>query len=128
MLFRSEPFATYNASKNLAVYIGVPTRMTNPETNEPYGIVGVLINSVSVASPASQSGLLRGDLILKWNGELIKDTKALEKRVLDLRQNESFTLTIIRNGKVLSKRITIADRPTIKEMQEEGIRPQFYGI
>lgn len=126
--FGIEPFATYNASKNLAVYIGVPTRMTNPETNEPYGIVGVLINSVSVASPASQSGLLRGDLILKWNGELIKDTKALEKRVLDLRQNESFTLTIIRNGKVLSKRITIADRPTIKEMQEEGIRPQFYGI
>jgi serine protease Do len=126
--FGIEPFIPYNSSKNLAIYIGVPTRKANPDTGEPYGIVGYLVNSVSTDSPAAQAGLIKGDLLLKFNGQLIKDTKFLELRILELKQGQSFTLTIIRNGVVINKRITIADRPTIKEMQEAGIKPQFYGI
>lgn len=123
-----EPYFTYNQSKSFAIYVGVPIRKPNPATGEAYGIVGYFVNSVSVLSPAAEAGIARGDLILKYNGELLKDTKDLEVRILKLKRGESFTLTLVRNGKVYNKRITIADRPTIKEMNEEGIRPQFYGI
>lgn len=126
--FGVEPYIPYANSKNLAIYLGVPLREINPETNEPYGIVGVLVGAVAVASPAAEAGLARGDLLLKFDGRMIKDTKALEVAVLGLRENQSFTLTLVRNGQVISKRITIADRPTIKEMQDRGIQTQFYGI
>ncbi|MEO7994840.1 MAG: trypsin-like peptidase domain-containing protein [bacterium] len=126
--FGVEPYANYSNDKNLAIYLGVPTREINPETGQSYGIVGVLVDRVAELSPAAEAGLIKGDLILKFNGKLVRDTKDLELAVLGLHAGESFTLTIVRNGKVSSKRITIADRPTTKEQQERDIRLLFYGI
>ncbi|HYE79415.1 MAG TPA: trypsin-like peptidase domain-containing protein [bacterium] len=126
--FGIEPYAPYGGSKNLAVYLGVPIREINPDTGEPYGIVGVLVNSVAVGSPAYDAGIQRGDLILKINGRIIKDTKDLELTILSMKQNQSFTCTIVRARQVYTKRITIADRPTLKEQQERDIRIQRFGI
>ncbi|MCD6217040.1 trypsin-like peptidase domain-containing protein [bacterium] len=98
--------------KRLAVYLGIPMREVNPDTDEPYGIVGVLIDDVAATSPAARSGIRKGDLILELNGILLKTQKQLEKLILAMEEDETFAITIVRNGEVFYKRIRVSERAT----------------
>ena len=40
-------FPYNNLDKRLGIYLGIPIRETNPDTDEPFGIVGVLIDEVA---------------------------------------------------------------------------------
>lgn len=99
-----------NLDKRLSVYLGIPLREVNPETDELYGIVGVLLDDVAATSPAARSGLRKGDLLLEINGVLLRTQKQLEKMILKMQEDETFAITVVRNGEVFYKRIRIQDR------------------
>lgn len=101
----------YNGlDKRLSVYLGIPLREINPDTDEPFGIVGVLIDDVAATSPASRAGIRKGDLILEINGILLKTQKQLEKIILAMEEDETFAITIVRNGEVFYKRLRVSER------------------
>lgn len=102
------PYNDYN--KRLAVYMGVPIREIDPTTNEPYGIVGVLVDDVAATSPASRAGIRKGDLILKINGQILRSQSQLEKMILAMEEDQTFDVVIVRNGEVFYKRIRIAEK------------------
>jgi serine protease Do len=105
-------FPYNNLDLRLAVYMGIPIKEDNPETGEPYGIVGILIDDVAATSPAARAGLRKGDLLLKVNGELLRTRRQLEKIILAMEEDQTFDLVLVRNGEVFYKRIRIAERAT----------------
>ncbi len=103
-------FPYNNLDKRLAVYLGIPVKEINPDTDEPYGIVGVLIDDVAATSPAARAGIRKGDLILEINGILLRTQKQLEKLILAMEEDETFAITIVRNGEVFYKRLRVSER------------------
>ncbi len=102
------PYTGYD--KQLAVYIGIPIDEINPDTGEPYELVGVLLEDIAVTSPAAKIGLRTGDLILRVDGDLIEDIKDLEERIMAMQPDQIFKLTIIRSNEIFYKQVRIQDK------------------
>ena len=60
---------------------------------------GVLINKLQPNSPALQSGLQVGDVILQVNDKPVNDPKALRFRIATLTIGEEVKILILRNGR-----------------------------
>ncbi len=60
---------------------------------------GALVTDVEKGSPADKAGLKRYDVIIKFNGEEIKNITQLKIKVVNTAPGTPVTLTIIRNGK-----------------------------
>ena len=103
-------FAYWRYDKALAVYIGIPIDEINPDTGEPYEVVGVMIQGVAALSPAAKIGLRKGDLILRLDGELLEDIKDLEEAIMEMKPDQIFKITIIRNNELYYKQVRIADK------------------
>lgn len=102
------PYIAY--TRTLALYMGIPINEIDPETAEAYDVVGVLVEMIADTSPAAQAGIVRGDLILRADGELLRTIKDLERIILNKQCDETLTLTIIRNFVVKYIDITIGDK------------------
>jgi Do/DeqQ family serine protease len=63
---------------------------------------GVLIHGVVANSPAAQAGLQAGDVIGKVNGQVVADSKAVQKIVEATRVGSTIQMEINRNGKVMT--------------------------
>ena len=60
---------------------------------------GALISDISPGSPAEKAGLRRGDLVVKFDGEPIKEFTSLSKLVGMKAPGASSEITILRDGK-----------------------------
>ena len=89
------PYALYDRA--LALYMGIPINEIDPETGQLYDVVGVLVNAVAETSPAAEAGIVRGDLILRVDGKLIRTTEDLEAAILTKGCGEEISLVIVRN-------------------------------
>ena len=66
---------------------------------------GALISDISEGSPADKAGLKRGDVVVNFDGEPIKEPKSLSKLVGMKAPGTSSKITVIRDGK--NKDITV---------------------
>ncbi|MBZ5632439.1 MAG: Do family serine endopeptidase [Acidobacteriia bacterium] len=71
---------------------------------------GAIIEAVSAGGPAEKGGLRAGDIILGVNGTDVKDGDDLVAHVADTPVGAQAMLSIDREGKPLSLKVTIADR------------------
>jgi S1-C subfamily serine protease len=62
---------------------------------------GVLINEVTQDSPAQRAGILKGDAIIKLNGEKLKGFFHFRRKLLGLGPGRELSVTILRDGKML---------------------------
>jgi Do/DeqQ family serine protease len=69
--------------------------------------VGVLVNRVTVNSPAARAGVLTGDVIFAVDGKEVNDEEALRFRVGTKAPGATAILTVIRDGKVQNKTVTL---------------------
>lgn len=91
-------------------WLGVMIQKLTPELAESFGLVeahGVLINEVMANGPAHKGGLLRGDVIVAFNGKKVDMLTALPKLVADTRPGETVDIDVIRDGKTETIRVTI---------------------
>jgi S1-C subfamily serine protease len=72
----------------------------------------VLVLSVEPNSPAQTSGLMDGDAIIAINDRQINDADDLHRYLLELPQNDSCTITIVRH----SEKITLSCKPDYKQI------------
>ncbi len=68
---------------------------------------GALVVSVSEGSPSSKAGIKEGDIILEFNGVLIKEMKTLPKIVAQTQVGKTVNVKIWRNKKIISKKIKL---------------------
>ena len=66
---------------------------------------GILVARVEPDSPAEEGGLKSGDVITELNGQKIKSQKDLRKGLDNVKEGESASLTILRQGK--SQKMTV---------------------
>jgi len=97
-------------------WLGVTIQKMTPDLAGSFGLdepKGVLVNGVLPNGPAERSGLKRGDVIVKYDGQVLDSFSALPKMVADTQPGQTVTLEILRDGKAESVQITI------DKMQEE---------
>ncbi|KPK77706.1 MAG: hypothetical protein AMJ89_01985, partial [candidate division Zixibacteria bacterium SM23_73] len=71
---------------------------------------GVLVRSVQPDTPADKAGIKIGDVITEFNGHKVRDGEKFRMVVAEAGPGQEVTLGIVRAGKKLIKKLTLADR------------------
>lgn len=109
---------TTDSIKLRGVYTGVGIEIYNDEK------LNIIVNSVFKGSPADTSGIKKGDIITKINGENVTGTLTtnLVSKIKSL-NNNAFTLEILRDGKYINistKSDTIELKSVIYKVLEQN--------
>ncbi len=77
---------------------------------------GALVSNLTSDGPALKAGIKRGDIIIGLNLKTIKNPRDLMLTAADLRPGSRATLHIIRNKRKISIMLTVAERPSSKQV------------
>ena len=78
---------------------------------------GALVASVGKNSPADKAGLKAGDIILEFDGKKIKTMRMLPKAVAGTKVGKSVELKILRNQKLILKRLKLGRLESSEEFK-----------
>ena len=81
---------------------------------------GALVASVSERSPADKAGIKAGDIILEFDGKKVNTMRTLPKLVAQTEVGKRVVLKIWRNGKLISKKVTLGRLESSKEFKAEN--------
>jgi len=73
------------------------------------GVVGAVVASVVAGSPAAEAGIVRGDIIVQYDGKDLEDASLLNL-IQRSQIGEEVEIVLIRNGESTTVKATIADR------------------
>ena len=91
--------------------VSTPARLT-PAQADRYGQRGALrVVEVVERSPAAQSGLLAGDLVLAIDGAPLGDAQSLQKRLFSEAIGQRMEVTVIRNGALVDAVVLPSELP-----------------
>ena len=76
---------------------------------------GALVASVADGSPSDKAGILAGDIIIEFDGELINQMKELPLIVAQTEVGKTVTVKLWRNKKEISKKITLGRLETSED-------------
>jgi serine protease Do len=99
-------------------WLGVLIQRVDRDLAESFGLdraTGALITQVLVDSPAEQSGLKEGDIILKFNGRDIDLSSDLPHIVGRTKAESTVDVEIVRNGKPQTIEVTVGLLPAREE-------------
>lgn len=77
---------------------------------------GVLVNEVIPNSPAEESGIKEGDVIIEYDGKKVTDVQSFRLMVASTTPGKRVVLKLARNGKEMELKVKIG------EMNEEAVR------
>ncbi len=95
-------------------YLGVMIQPLTAELAKSFGlgdVTGVLVGDVSGDGPAARIGLQRGDVIVKFNGDAVKDTTSFRNRVAMVKPETSVNLEVLRDGQSKSFTLQVGKLP-----------------
>ncbi|MGB9716785.1 MAG: Do family serine endopeptidase, partial [Thermodesulfovibrionales bacterium] len=95
-------------------WLGVTIQELTPELSQKFGLdktTGALVSDVTKGSPADRAGILRGDIILEFNGREVKDVGNLRNMVAQSKIGSQVSIKILRSGKEYTVRLVIAELP-----------------
>jgi serine protease Do len=96
-------------------YLGVLTQDLTPDVAKAFGEKapnGALVANVSANSPAQQSGLERGDIIVDVDGKPIADSNALRMTISMMSPGSNVDLKLVRNGSERDVTAKLGTMPT----------------
>ncbi|MBI1339544.1 Do family serine endopeptidase [bacterium] len=97
-------------------WLGVSIQSISPQVADALDLPdakGAIVADVTKGSPASKSGFKSGDIIVGINGDAVKDSRDVTRRVGGLLAGSNNTFKIIRDGKPTSISVTVAERPAV---------------
>lgn len=113
-------------------WLGISIQKVTAEIAEVIGIkegIGVLIADVAKQSPAENGGLLRGDIVLEYNGKKIKEVSDLTGKVALTPPGTVAKLKIIRESKTRELNIAIGEFPEDEKIAKKKEEPeQKFGL
>ncbi len=96
-------------------WIGVTVKSNTKETARNLDLQdnqGVIITSISENSPAEQAGINVGDVIMSLGNNEINSSKDFSRQIAESPIGKNVSLIILRNGKVITKSVTIKEMPS----------------
>ncbi|MDR2732336.1 MAG: DegQ family serine endoprotease [Fibromonadaceae bacterium] len=94
-------------------WLGVSIQDLNPSIAKALNLnpaKGALINEVFENSPAEKGGIKAGDVVRSINGKAVEDANDLRNTVAVLRPGENANFEILREGKTINLKVSIALR------------------
>lgn len=104
-------------------YLGISIQEVTPEIATALGLPapkGALVTDVSQGGPAAKGGLRPGDLIEAYNGQPINEARDLSKLIAATPVGQSAQLTVRRQGKDETIRVSVGEMPTDKSASGGG--------
>ena len=95
-------------------WLGVNIQPLDPELAATFGHdarTGVLVSGVMEGTPASEAGLLPGDIILDIDGRRTDTPAGLARRIADFAPDTEVTIELLRDGDALSRVARLGTRP-----------------
>lgn len=96
-------------------WLGVRIQDISPDLAASFNLKstdGAVITNIVLNGPADKAGLDRGDVVIQIAGKKVRDVRETLDAISQHKPGERITVTIIRNGKEMSKQATIIERPT----------------
>lgn len=81
---------------------------------------GVLVTAVDTDGPAAKAGMKAGDLILRFDGDSIKDAEDLRDAVADAEAGQEVTVAVQRDGRSVDLKVTLA-KPEARHAHPRGV-------
>jgi serine protease Do len=107
-------------------YLGVQISPLSAEEAQAFHVPdtgGALVQDVSAGGPADKAGIKNGDVIRKLNGQTIEDAGQLTAAVTNTNPGTQVTLDILRDGKPMTVKVTLGERPANLAAAGPGGRP-----
>ncbi len=95
-------------SDDIANSLGLPTKR------------GEIVQSVQDDSSAAKAGLQPGDIITRINGQEVTSDQSVIYLIANIQPGQTVPLEVLRNGKTVATRATLAKRPSEQELQEQA--------
>jgi len=95
-------------------YLGVTIQDMTSDLAKSFGLEkeeGILISEVVTNSPADQAGLQSGDVILELDGKKVESVSSFRNTIALTAPGATVTLKIRRDGKDLTRKVTIGKLP-----------------
>ena len=108
-------------------WLGIVIQEVTKELSESFGmknVKGALIAGIEKNSPAAIGGLLPGDVILKFNTNIINKSSDLPRFVGATKPDAKVPVEILRKGKVVTLRIKVGTIPSPKKVFDSRIKNQ----
>ncbi len=99
-------------------FVGVQIESLTDDAAKALGLPnanGALVIGVIAGSPAEKAGIRRGDVVLKLNGQAIKDNFELSRKIAALEAGQTAVFTIWRDNKQLNISVQVAKRDRVAE-------------
>ncbi len=112
--------------KVVRAYLGILPQDVTPSMAKAFGAKearGIVVADVSPSSPAQESGIQRGDILLEVNGKPVSDSNQLRMSISMMPPGTNVKLKVIRNGSERDFSVKLAELPTETtklNSQEEG--------
>jgi serine protease Do len=106
-------------------WLGVSIQPITPELARQFNLkeeYGALVGDVIENSPAEKAGIMRGDVIIEYNGKKVYEPYNLRNTVANTPPGEVAELKVIRDGRTITIEITIGELP----MEAQAIPPTEY--
>lgn len=113
-------------------WFGVSVQSITPDLAKQFKLnesQGTLISNVIENSPAEMAGLIRGDVIIEFNGEKVDEPFALRNTVAGIKPGEEVSIKIIRDEEVRTINVVIGELPVdIKKIPSPVIKNALKGV
>jgi len=96
-------------------WLGVAIQEIDPQLAESFGLQsqnGAIISQIVKNGPADKAELQPGDVITAVNGEAVMSVQDTLYRISRIKPDDEVELTLVRKGKIISKKAVVAERPT----------------
>ena len=104
-------------------YMGVSLQAISPELAGQFGLKndhGAIVGDVTPGKPGEKAGLKSGDVVVKIDGEEVKDSNDLTMKVTSHAPGSTVALDVIRDGKPMKINVTLGQRPTGLDWAKSG--------
>jgi serine protease Do len=94
-------------------FLGIQLRELNEELAEGLGLdidSGILVQDVVPDQPAQKAGIERGDVIVEFDGETVRDDNRFRLKVGSTPPGTTVPLVVVRDGKRKSMEVTLGER------------------
>ena len=114
-------------------WLGVSIQDMTPGLAKSFGLDhprGALVAEVAPNSPAAKAGLVRGDIILEFNGSPIEESHRLPVLVANTPVGTRADLKVLRGGQEKTVTVTVAEQPSGRQARRPERPPaaQSWGL
>ena len=112
-----------NYGKVVRSYIGVQIQPIDDTSAKALGLkssMGALVANVISDGPADKAGIETGDVIVEFDGMSIKSVDHLRNNVSISKPDASYSLTVVRDGRKKSFKVTLEKMPSDDQLAVEN--------